>query len=187
MSLVHRTMALTSSMRTLFLELRTWPMVPSAGREFWSWISAVYTPKLKHFLQIWKSIHWGGRKKMVLYMVIFCKPRACMLLNTCKIVVESLNWYTMFQCIYCYFNSIVYKKLPAGQGRYQVRMVLYQDAEFSQPFSGSMNVEVNQQMFVEVRVEGVDSRQFATVIDKFWATPANEPHQSIHWDLISRE
>ncbi|XP_051741137.1 deleted in malignant brain tumors 1 protein-like isoform X15 [Ctenopharyngodon idella] len=84
-------------------------------------------------------------------------------------------------------GSIVYKKLPAGQGRYQVRMVLYQDAEFSQPFSGSMNVEVNQQMFVEVRVEGVDSRQFATVIDKFWATPANEPHQSIHWDLISRE
>ncbi|KAK9952759.1 hypothetical protein ABG768_018566 [Culter alburnus] len=84
-------------------------------------------------------------------------------------------------------ESIVHKKLPAGQGRYQVRMVLYQDAEFSQPFNGSMNVEVNQQMFVEVRVEGVDSRQFATVIDKFWATPANDPHHSIRWDLISTE
>ncbi|KAK9952732.1 hypothetical protein ABG768_018539 [Culter alburnus] len=84
-------------------------------------------------------------------------------------------------------ESIVHKKLPAGQGRYQVRMVLYQDAEFSQPFNGSVNVEINQQMFVEVRVEGVDSRQFATVIDKFWATPANDPHHSIRWDLISRE
>ncbi|XP_051739498.1 deleted in malignant brain tumors 1 protein-like isoform X5 [Ctenopharyngodon idella] len=84
-------------------------------------------------------------------------------------------------------ESIVHKKLPAGQGRYQVRMFLYQDAEFSQPFNGSVNVEINQQMFVEVRVEGVDSRQFATVIDKFWATPASDPHHSVRWDLISRE
>ncbi|XP_067235890.1 uncharacterized protein [Chanodichthys erythropterus] len=84
-------------------------------------------------------------------------------------------------------ESIVHKKLPAGQGRYQVRMVLYQDAEFSQPFSGSVNVEVNQQMFVEVRVEGVDSRHFATVIDTFWATPVNDSRHSIRWDLISRE
>ncbi|XP_058628361.1 scavenger receptor cysteine-rich domain-containing group B protein-like [Onychostoma macrolepis] len=84
-------------------------------------------------------------------------------------------------------ESIVHKQLPAGQGRYQVRMVPYQDAEFSQPFNGSVNVEVNQQMFVEIRVEGVDSRQFATVIDKCWATPENDPHHSVRWDLISGE
>ncbi|XP_043093098.1 deleted in malignant brain tumors 1 protein-like isoform X3 [Puntigrus tetrazona] len=84
-------------------------------------------------------------------------------------------------------ESIVHKKLPAGQGRYQVRMVPFQDAGFSQFFNGSVNVEVNQQIFVEIRVEGVDSRQFATVIDKCWATPENDPQHSVHWDLISGE
>ncbi|KTG42883.1 hypothetical protein cypCar_00038274 [Cyprinus carpio] len=84
-------------------------------------------------------------------------------------------------------ESIVHKKLPAGQGTYQVRMVPYQDAEFSQPFTGSVNVELNQQMFLEIRVEGVDSRQFATVIDTCWATPENDPNHSVHWDLISGE
>ncbi|XP_056103521.1 pancreatic secretory granule membrane major glycoprotein GP2-like [Rhinichthys klamathensis goyatoka] len=84
-------------------------------------------------------------------------------------------------------ESIVHKTLPAGQGRYQVRMVPYQDAEFSQPFNGSVNVEMNQQMFVEARVKGADSRQFATVIDTCWATPENNPHHSVRWDLISGE
>ncbi|XP_059361670.1 deleted in malignant brain tumors 1 protein-like [Carassius carassius] len=84
-------------------------------------------------------------------------------------------------------ESIVHKKLPAGQGRYQVRMVPYQDAEFSKPFNGSVNVELNQQMFLEVRVDGVDSRQFATVIDSCWATPENDPNHSVRWDLISGE
>ncbi|XP_026114065.1 deleted in malignant brain tumors 1 protein-like isoform X2 [Carassius auratus] len=84
-------------------------------------------------------------------------------------------------------ESIVHKKLPAGQGRYQVRMVPYQDAEFSKPFNGSVNVELNQQMFLEVHVDGVDSRQFATVIDSCWATPENDPNHSVRWDLISGE
>lgn len=88
---------------------------------------------------------------------------------------------------YIYFNSIVHKKLPAGQGRYQVRMVPYQDAEFSKPFNGSVNLELNQQMFLEVHVDGIDSRQFATVIDSCWATPENDPNHSVRWDLISRE
>ncbi|XP_052429457.1 deleted in malignant brain tumors 1 protein-like, partial [Carassius gibelio] len=84
-------------------------------------------------------------------------------------------------------ESIVHKKLPAGQGRYQVRMVPYQDAEFSKPFNGSVNVELNQQMFLEVHVDGIDSRQFATVIDSCWATPENDPNHSVRWDLISGE
>ncbi|RXN21038.1 pancreatic secretory granule membrane major glyco GP2-like protein [Labeo rohita] len=90
-------------------------------------------------------------------------------------------------CLTTRSHSIVHKNLPGYQGRYQVRMVPYQDAEFSQPFAGNVNVEVNQQMFVEIRVEGVDSRQFATVVDTCWATPENDPHHSVRWDLISGE
>ncbi|RXN37494.1 pancreatic secretory granule membrane major glyco GP2-like protein [Labeo rohita] len=106
--------------------------------------------------------------------------------NECSTTDSSSN-DTEHNCLTAKSQSIVHKNLPGYQGRYQVRMVPYQDAEFSQPFAGNVNVEVNEQMFVEIRVEGVDSRQFATVVDTCWATPENDPHHSVRWDLISGE
>ncbi|XP_073800024.1 pancreatic secretory granule membrane major glycoprotein GP2-like isoform X1 [Danio rerio] len=84
-------------------------------------------------------------------------------------------------------ESIVHKSLPAGEGRYRVRMIPYQDDEFTQPFNGSVDAELDQEMHVEVRVEGVDSRQFALVMDTCWATPVNDPDSSLRWDLIAHE
>ncbi|XP_048026674.1 pancreatic secretory granule membrane major glycoprotein GP2-like [Megalobrama amblycephala] len=99
-----------------------------------------------------------------------------------------------FRCVYSQtqsltmdinlLESIVHRILPAGQGTYQVRMIPYQDAEFLHPYSGSVNVELSKSIFVEVRVDGVDSSQFASVIDTCWATPVNDPHYSVRWDLI---
>jgi len=63
-------------------------------------------------------------------------------------------------------------------------MIHYMDAEFTQSFTGSVNAELDSRIFVEIRVDGVDSRQFASVIDKCWATPVNDPHYSVRWDLI---
>ncbi|XP_067226363.1 uncharacterized protein [Chanodichthys erythropterus] len=84
-------------------------------------------------------------------------------------------------------ESIVHKTLPAGEGRYRVRMIPYQDDEFTRPFTGAVDAELNQEMHVEVRVEGVDSRQFALVMDTCWATPVNDPDYSLRWDLIINE
>uniref|UniRef100_A0A671RZW8 Zgc:153932 n=1 Tax=Sinocyclocheilus anshuiensis TaxID=1608454 RepID=A0A671RZW8_9TELE len=81
-------------------------------------------------------------------------------------------------------ESIVHRTLPAGEGRYQVRMIPYEDDEFTRPFTGKVDVELNQKMNVEVRVEGVDSRQFALVMETCWATPVNDPDYSLRWDLI---
>nr|XP_055031164.1 alpha-tectorin isoform X1 [Misgurnus anguillicaudatus] len=83
-------------------------------------------------------------------------------------------------------ESRVNKNL-VGQGMYQVRMIPYHDVGFSQPFNGSVNAELNQEIFVEVRVDGVDSRQLVTVIDTCWATPVNDPDYSLRWDLITGE
>ncbi len=55
-----------------------------------------------------------------------------------------------------YFNSIVHKTLPSGEGRYQVWMIPYEDDKFTRPFTGRVDAELNQKMNVEVRVEGVD-------------------------------
>uniref|UniRef100_A0A672NUD5 Si:dkey-239b22.2 n=1 Tax=Sinocyclocheilus grahami TaxID=75366 RepID=A0A672NUD5_SINGR len=82
------------------------------------------------------------------------------------------------------FSFTVHMNLPVAQGTYQVRMIPYQDAEFSHPFTGSVNAELNEHIFVEVCVDGVDSRQFASVIDTCWATPVNDPHYPLLWDLI---
>ncbi|XP_065116745.1 uncharacterized protein [Paramisgurnus dabryanus] len=84
-------------------------------------------------------------------------------------------------------ESVVHQTLPAGQGMYQVRMIPYEDVGFSQPFNGSVDAELNQEIFVEVRVDGVDSRQLVTVIDTCWATPVNDPDYSLRWDLITGE
>ncbi|XP_056098277.1 uncharacterized protein LOC130077157 [Rhinichthys klamathensis goyatoka] len=84
-------------------------------------------------------------------------------------------------------ESIVHKTLPAGEGRYRVRMIPYEDDEFTRPFTGRVDAELDQEMHVEVRVEGVDSRQFALVMDTCWATPVNDPDYSLRWDLILSE
>ncbi|XP_077065352.1 pancreatic secretory granule membrane major glycoprotein GP2-like [Siphateles boraxobius] len=77
--------------------------------------------------------------------------------------------------------------LPAGEGRYRVRMIPFEDDEFTRPFTGRVNAELDQEMHVEVRVEGVDSRQFALVMDTCWATPVNDPDYSLRWNLILSE
>ena len=86
-----------------------------------------------------------------------------------------------------YFYSVVTKKLLGGQGAYRVRMIPYEDAGFSHAFSGNVTVAVNQRMYVAVRLDGVDSRQIAMVMDSCWATPVNQPDYHIRWDLIRNE
>uniref|UniRef100_A0A4W4GKS9 ZP domain-containing protein n=1 Tax=Electrophorus electricus TaxID=8005 RepID=A0A4W4GKS9_ELEEL len=81
-------------------------------------------------------------------------------------------------------QSIVHKTLPGSVGMYQVRMIPYQDPGFSHPYNGSADIEVNQRIYVAVIVQGVDSRQIATVIDSCWATPENERNFADPWHLI---
>ncbi|XP_072530488.1 pancreatic secretory granule membrane major glycoprotein GP2-like [Salminus brasiliensis] len=81
-------------------------------------------------------------------------------------------------------QSIIHKTLPDGQGMYQVRMIPYQDAGLSRPYNGNVSVVVDQRIYVGVFVQGVDSRQIATVIDSCWATPVNDPRHAVRWDLI---
>ncbi|XP_049329392.1 pancreatic secretory granule membrane major glycoprotein GP2-like [Astyanax mexicanus] len=82
-------------------------------------------------------------------------------------------------------QSVVHKNLPDGQGMYQVRIVPYQDAALSQPYNGSVKIVVDERIYVGVFVQGVDSRQIATVIDSCWATPERDQHHAVRWHLIT--
>nr|XP_055031645.1 uncharacterized protein LOC129420667 [Misgurnus anguillicaudatus] len=114
------------------------------------------------------------------------------------LISRERNLQISFSCVYPQnqtlsmieinpLESRVHKTLPTGHGMYQVRMIPYHDVGFSQPFNGSVNAKLNQEIFVEVRVDGVDSRQLVTVIDTCWATPVNDPDYSLRWDLITGE
>jgi len=66
-------------------------------------------------------------------------------------------------------------------------MIPYQDAQFTHPYERGMQVQVNQQLYVSVEVEGVDRNQIATVLDKCWATPVNDAEYHVSWNLIINE
>lgn len=83
-------------------------------------------------------------------------------------------------------HSVVSVDLP-GEGTYQIRMIPYHDTQFTSPYAGDVQLQVNQQMYVSVEVEGVDRAQIATVLDNCWATPVNESDYHIRWNLIIRE
>ncbi|KAK7149253.1 hypothetical protein R3I94_008774 [Phoxinus phoxinus] len=84
-------------------------------------------------------------------------------------------------------GGVISEELPAGQGTYQIRMIPYHDAEFTSPYDGEVQMQVNQQIYVAVEVEGVDRNQIATVLDNCWATPVNDAEYHVRWDLIIGE
>nr|XP_055032620.1 uncharacterized protein LOC129421245 isoform X1 [Misgurnus anguillicaudatus] len=84
-------------------------------------------------------------------------------------------------------ESHLHRTIPTGAGTYKVRMVPYQDPDFSQPFTGSVNIEVDEPIYVELKVEGIDEQQFALLIDTCWATPVNDPLYNVRWDLLVGE
>uniref|UniRef100_A0AAR2JUD2 ZP domain-containing protein n=1 Tax=Pygocentrus nattereri TaxID=42514 RepID=A0AAR2JUD2_PYGNA len=92
--------------------------------------------------------------------------------------------YALTSLFFFFKHSIVSKILPDGQGMYQVRMIPYEDAAFSHPYNGTVDIVMDQKIYVEVNVQGVDSRQISTVIDSCWATPVNDRNYAVRWDLI---
>ncbi|KAI4878991.1 hypothetical protein NFI96_020505 [Prochilodus magdalenae] len=67
---------------------------------------------------------------------------------------------------------------------YKLRQTLTMDMEFSPLQRGTEDIEVDQRIFMEVAVQGVDGRQIATVIDSCWVTPVNDQNYAVRWDLI---
>lgn len=82
---------------------------------------------------------------------------------------------------------MVHKAFVSKEGIYQVRIVPYHDANFSQPYNGSVDVEVNRRIYIGVYVHGVDKRHIATVMESCWATPVNDENYATRWDLIQKE
>ncbi|XP_058629576.1 alpha-tectorin-like [Onychostoma macrolepis] len=120
--------------------------------------------------------------------------------NTGQNVITRERWANItFSCVYPLIQTlsmpmgiraeggVISKELPAGQGTYQIRMIPYHDAQFTSPYDGEEQLQINQQVYVAVEVEGVDRNQFATVLDNCWATPVNDSDYNLRWSLIIGE
>ena len=68
-------------------------------------------------------------------------------------------------------------------------MIPYQDAGYRFPMTTDKNIEmeIDQRLYVEVRTEGVDSRQISTILDSCWATPVDLASYPVRWALIEEE
>ncbi|XP_016407500.1 alpha-tectorin-like [Sinocyclocheilus rhinocerous] len=127
---------------------------------------------------------------------IQCTPR-----NTDQSVITRERWMNItFSCVYPLIQNLsmsnviqaeggseISEEPPAGQGTYQIRMIPYHDAQITSPYDGEVEIQVNQQMYVAVEVEGVDRNQIATVLDNCWATPVNDIDYHLRRDLIIGE
>uniref|UniRef100_A0A452GM97 Uncharacterized protein n=1 Tax=Gopherus agassizii TaxID=38772 RepID=A0A452GM97_9SAUR len=83
---------------------------------------------------------------------------------------------------------VVNTTLPSGQGSYLTSIVLYQDPQYSKPFTQSpIPLTVNHRAYVGIRVSGLDPSHFVLTLSSCWATPERDPSSSIRWDLITSQ
>ncbi|XP_036429104.1 alpha-tectorin-like [Colossoma macropomum] len=116
-----------------------------------------------------------------------------------KGVISREKWLNVtFSCVYPLIQSIsmpmaieakkgVVSKELSTEGSYEIHMLPFPNASFIEPYFGNVTLDVNQQMFVAVVVDGVDKRQIALVLDSCWATPVNDMNNSHRWPLIVHE
>ncbi|KAI4894713.1 hypothetical protein NFI96_034358, partial [Prochilodus magdalenae] len=83
--------------------------------------------------------------------------------------------------------SVISKNLPGTEGTYDIKMMIYKDPSFREPYQGKVHLEVNHPIYVAVRVDRVDRRQFSLVLDNCWATPDQNSENPIRWNLIEHD
>ncbi|XP_061453706.1 IgGFc-binding protein-like [Rhineura floridana] len=85
-------------------------------------------------------------------------------------------------------QDIINTTLTSGQGSYQTVMTLYQDPQYSKPFTyGPILLTVNHRAYVGISVLGADPTHFVITLSSCWATPEKDPSSSIRWDLITNQ
>uniref|UniRef100_A0A3Q1AQK4 ZP domain-containing protein n=1 Tax=Amphiprion ocellaris TaxID=80972 RepID=A0A3Q1AQK4_AMPOC len=104
------------------------------------------------------------------------------------VISRQRNINLRFCCEYP-LNEALSMALPSGQGEYHTKMILYQDAGYRFPFTSSqtVDIEVDEKVYVEVRTEGIDQTQISTILESCWATPVNIASNPVRWDLITEE
>ncbi|XP_078061976.1 alpha-tectorin-like, partial [Mustelus asterias] len=85
-------------------------------------------------------------------------------------------------------QSVVHVALPEGEGTYEVVMIMYRDSQYQLPFAQTpVRLNVNDRVYIGIRVSGIDPNQFVTTLDNCWTTPVADPSSTTRWSLVSSQ
>ncbi|KAJ4919664.1 hypothetical protein JOQ06_011207 [Pogonophryne albipinna] len=79
----------------------------------------------------------------------------------------------------------VVQQLVSGEWNYTLTMSSFSDASLLQPVGADTEILLNQKVWLQLEVVGLDANMVAIVIDSCWATNQASPDSSLRYDLIS--
>uniref|UniRef100_A0A3Q1FLP2 Alpha-tectorin-like n=1 Tax=Acanthochromis polyacanthus TaxID=80966 RepID=A0A3Q1FLP2_9TELE len=80
--------------------------------------------------------------------------------------------------------SSVNQQITSGEYVYNLTMKAYTSADRLKAIEYSTDIELNQQLWVELKTDGLDENLLAIVTDSCWATNQPSPLGSLRYDLI---
>uniref|UniRef100_A0A3P8T4G9 ZP domain-containing protein n=1 Tax=Amphiprion percula TaxID=161767 RepID=A0A3P8T4G9_AMPPE len=80
--------------------------------------------------------------------------------------------------------SSVNREIASGEYIYNLTMKAYTSADRLKAIESSTDIELNEQLWVELKTDGLDEKMVAVVTDSCWATNQPSPTGSLRYDLI---
>lgn len=82
------------------------------------------------------------------------------------------------------FPSSVIQQLVSGEWRYNLSMNAYTDDAYTQAINPDKEINLNERVYIELKVVGLDENTLSLVIDSCWATPEPSPNGNLNYNII---
>lgn len=81
-------------------------------------------------------------------------------------------------------DSSVMQELRSGQWRYTLSMNIYTDAARTQSITPDTEISLDQRVYIQLAIDGLDENLLVLVIDSCWATPEPSANSSRKYRLV---
>lgn len=81
-------------------------------------------------------------------------------------------------------DSSVIQQLVSGEWRYNLSMNAYTDDAYTQAINPDKEINLNERVYIELKVVGLDENTLSLVIDSCWATPEPSPNGNLNYNII---
>lgn len=114
--------------------------------------------------------------------------------NSANFITRHDDMHIDFSCLYMQpdvkslaisiKDSSVMQELVSGQWRYNLSMNAFTDAALTHAITPSTELRLDQRVFVELAIDGLDEKHLSLVIDSCWATPEPSVNSIQKYNLI---
>ncbi|XP_033843054.2 alpha-tectorin-like [Periophthalmus magnuspinnatus] len=81
-------------------------------------------------------------------------------------------------------DSSVIQELTSGQWRYNLSMIVYTDEARRHALTPDTEVNLDQTIYIELQVDGIDENLLSLVVDSCWATTESSPNSSLKYSIV---